>query len=292
MKVLEKLESKDGSVKFLLELEDSNTIEALYMRDQSNTLTYNCTVCISSQVGCNIGCKFCATGSQGFVRNLTADEIAEQVALVNKFSVQSGAAPIKAVVFAGMGEPLLNYENVKTAIEIIHKELGIKDFELATSGVVPSINKMIHDFKDENLSIRLNLSLHASNDNVRSVLIPYNSVYNIDAILEAAAQYAKTFNTKVRVRYMLIKGLNDSELDIARLCRLLENKPFKLVVSSYNDNHINGLAPVAQNEMMAFYNRIKGKLESDLFYNFGEDIQGGCGQLRQHHTVNPAKHSI
>ena len=281
MKILKQLESKDGSVKFLLELEDNNSIETLYMRDKSNTLTYNSTVCISSQVGCRVGCQFCATGSQGFVRNLSAAEIVNQVKLSNSYCVQSGGTPIKAVVFAGMGEPLLNYENVKSAIKILKEELGIYDFELATVGIVPSIQKMIHDFKDDKVTIRLNLSLHATTDEIRTQLIPFNSIYNIASILEAASQYAAAFGSKVRIRYMLIKGLNDTEMDVARLGRLLDNKPVKLVVSSYNDNHMNGLTAASHEDVQIFYNRIKDKVESDLFFNFGEDIQGGCGQLRQ-----------
>jgi 23S rRNA (adenine2503-C2)-methyltransferase len=278
MKIIRQLDSIDGSVKFLLELSDKNTIEALYMRDKNERLTYKSTLCVSSQVGCQMGCLFCATGRQGLVRNLSDFEIVDQVK-VCEGSV--GSAPIKAIVFAGMGEPLLNYENVKSAIFKLKLDLGISDFELATVGVVPSINKLINDFADKNIFIRLNLSLHGSTDEMRNRLIPYNKYYNIDAILEAAARYGQALGSKVRIRYMLIKGLNDSDSDIERLCRLLSSKPFKLILSTYNDNGIKGLSSADQDDVARFYDKIKDKIDSDIFFNFGKDIQGGCGQLRQ-----------
>lgn len=283
MEVLRRLTSRDGSVKFLFKLQDNNTIETLYMNDKSDKLTYNSTVCVSSQVGCKVGCKFCATGKQGFVRNLTSFEIVKQVNVCSPLCMQLGTSPIKAVVFAGMGEPLLNYENVKSAINKLNIDYGVNDFELATVGIVPFIQKLTDDFKKGNIVIRLNLSLHASTDEIRNRLIPFNTIYNISAILEAALQYSKAFDCKVRVRYMLIKGLNDTEQDAVRLCRLLEKKPLKLIVSSYNNNCIDGLTPVNQEDIHAFYKQVSGRIDSDVFYNFGNDIGGGCGQLKQLH---------
>lgn len=145
---------------------------------------------------------------------------------------------------------------------------------------------------NQKIRIRLNLSLHASTDEIRSKLIPFNSFYGIDSILEAASQYASAFGAKVRIRYMLIKGLNDSETDIERLSRLLENKPMKLVISSYNDNNINGLTAANHNNVQTFYNKIKDRVESDMFFNFGKDIQGGCGQLRRLQPGYDVKNSI
>jgi len=281
LKELKKLISKDGSVKFLFGLHDNNAIEALYMHDKSNTLTYNSTVCVSSQVGCKVGCAFCATTQQGFVRNLSSFEIVNQVDKCNSYCTQAGADAIKAVVFAGMGEPLLNYENVKAAIHRLASGYGINSFELATVGIVPAIDKMIEDFKNESMVIRLNLSLHASTDEIRDSLIPFNTFFNISDILDAACRYAEAFNRRVRIRYMLIKGLNDTQADMDRLCSLLENKPVKLVISSYNDNQVKGLIPPDREDVEKFYRFIRDKIDSDIFYNFGSDIAGGCGQLRQ-----------
>lgn len=279
MDVLKKQVSLDGASKFLFSLEDGNTIEALYMNDFSNSLTYKSTVCVSSQVGCQMNCLFCATAKQGFIRNLTVDEIVDQV---EKFKNLN--SPIKAVVFAGMGEPLLNYDNLRDAIFRIHDIWGTKNFEIATVGVVPVIYKLIEDFYDKDINIRLNLSLHASEDKARNKLIPYNLKYNILHVLEAAEKYAITFETKVRIRYMLLKGINDSDEDICRLTELLQGRPFKLVVSSYNDNNIENLYPTSRYELMSFYKKVNRLIESDIFYNFATDIQGGCGQLRQYKT--------
>lgn len=281
MEVLKKLVSKDNSVKYLFKLSDSETIEALYMYDKELNLTYHSTVCVSSQVGCRMGCKFCATGNQGFVRNLSVHEIFEQVNICNNHCLESGIIPIDAVVFAGMGEPLLNYENVKSAIYKINSELGISSFEVATVGVVPRIYHMIEDFKDKNIHIRLNLSLHASTDEQRKKIIPFAAQYDIASLIKAAVDYAEAFDTRVRVRYALFKGFNDTGDDIDRLCTLLENRPVKLVISQYNDNNVPGLAAPDQSEVEGFYKKVGKKIDCGIFYNFGTDIKGGCGQLKQ-----------
>lgn len=285
MEVFKRLVSKDNSIKYLIALSDSETVEALYMYDIESKLTYHSTICVSSQVGCRMGCKFCATGAQGFVRNLSEYEIFQQVNICNTDCVKSGIIPIDAVVFAGMGEPLLNYESVKPAIYKINTELGISSFEVATVGIVPRIYRMIEDFKDRNINIRLNLSLHASTDEQREMIIPFAAQYNIDSLIKAAVDYAKAFDTKVRVRYALFKGFNDTERDIDRLCVLLANKPIKLVVSQYNDNNIPGLTAPDLLDVEEFCHKAGRRIDCGIFYNFGSDIKGGCGQLRQTHSA-------
>lgn len=282
MEVLRKLVSSDNcSIKYLLKLEDNNTVETLYMYDKDLKLTYHSTVCVSSQVGCKLGCLFCATGKQGYVRNLSADEIMEQVNICNNHCINSGIAPIDAVVFAGMGEPLLNYENIKMSIRKIRLDFGISNFEIATVGIVPRIYQLIDDFKDKMIHIRLNLSLHASTDELRKKLIPYVSEYDINTIIKVAVEYAEAFNTKARIRYAIFKDLNDTAEDIDRLCKLLENKPVKLILSQYNENNMPGLKSPDWSEVLYFYNKISKRIDCGIFYNFGSDIKGGCGQLRQ-----------
>lgn len=281
MEILKKLVGKDSSTKYLFKLEDGQTVETLYMYDKGLKLTYHSTVCVSTQVGCTMGCRFCATAGQGFARNLTVNEIFEQVNICNSQCLAQGILPIDAVVFAGMGEPLLNYENVKAAVHKIHSVLGIKGFELATVGVVPRIFDMIKDFEDESVQIRLNLSLHAASDEQRQKLIPFTAHYDINTLMKAAEAYAGTFNSKIRVRYALFKGLNDRDEDIDRLCALLEDRPVKLIISQYNDNHVPGLIPPDQDDMMEFYSKVSRRINCGIFYNFGSDIRGGCGQLRQ-----------
>lgn len=281
MKTLKKSEGEDNSAKYLFELEDGNTVETLYMYDKDNKLTYHSTVCVSSQVGCSMGCRFCATGMQGFIRNLTVSEIIDQVNICNAYCLNQGTIPIDAVVLAGMGEPLLNYENVKAAIFEVNSHLGIKSFELATVGIVPGIYSLIDDFRDNGINVRLNLSLHASSDNKRKMLIPITSKYGIHEIVNAAVDYAKAFNTKVRIRYMLIKDVNDTDDDVAEVIDLLKNKPVKLIISQYNENNIQGLATPGQFDTSSFYDKIRKKIDSEIFYNFGNGINGGCGQLKQ-----------
>jgi len=284
MDVLKKLISGDNAVKYLLRLEDGNTIETLYMHDKDLKLTYHSTVCVSSQVGCKIGCIFCATGKQGFVRNLSADEIFEQVSLCNLHCLSSGIIPVDAVVLAGMGEPLLNYKNVAAAMQRLHSDLGISNFEIATIGIIPGIYRLIEDFKNGRISIRLNLSLHASNDEHRKKLIP-SAQYDIKSIINSAVDFAAALGTRVRIRYALFKGLNDSDEDIERLCALLEGKPVKIIISRYNDNNVTGLAAPGESEVVDFFNKIRGRIDCGIFHNFGSDIKGGCGQLRQAETV-------
>lgn len=283
MKILRELKSEDNSVKYLIQLDDGNFIETLYMYDKDRKLTYHSTVCVSSQVGCSMGCKFCATGEQGFIRNLQANEISKQVEICDAFRLLSGSGtiPIDAVVFAGMGEPLLNYGSVRAAIQDISSRLDIHYFELSTVGIVPQIYRLIEDFRDTRINIRLNLSLHGSSNDQRSLLIPFTSTYGIKEIIQAAIDYANTCGTKVRIRYMLIKGLNDTADDISRLIYLLEGKPLKLILSHYNDNNIRELTATEPFDILDFYNKIKGRIDCEIFHNFGSDIQGGCGQLRR-----------
>jgi 23S rRNA (adenine2503-C2)-methyltransferase len=264
-----------------MELEDGNTIETLYMFDEKHQLTFHNTVCVSSQVGCGMGCRFCATGKQGFTRNLSMKEIIGQVDVCNSTREKALTVPIDAVVFAGMGEPLLNYEQVKAAILVMRSRLGISHFELATVGIVPKIYELIKDFQRTDISIRLNISLHASSDDQRSLIIPMTERYSIYKIIQAATDYAKAFGVKVRIRYMLFRDFNGKAEDIRRLTDLLKGKPVKLIISQYNENNIQGLIPSGRLEVLEFYNTISATIDSEIFHNFGSDIQGGCGQLKQ-----------
>ncbi|EIW15640.1 MULTISPECIES: radical SAM protein [Pelosinus] len=281
MKVLRKRIGQDHSEKYLMELEDGNTIETLYMFDEKRQLTFHNTVCVSSQVGCGMGCRFCATGKQGFTRNLSMKEIVGQVDVCNSTRENARTVPIDAVVFAGMGEPLLNYEQVKAAILVMRSRLGISHFELATVGIVPKIYELIKDFQGTDISIRLNISLHASSDDQRRLIIPMTERYSMYKIIQAATDYAIAFGVKVRIRYMLFRDFNGKAEDIRRLTDLLEGKPMKLIISQYNENNIQGLIPSGRLEVLEFYNTISTAIDSEIFHNFGSDIQGGCGQLKQ-----------
>lgn len=281
MKIIKKIASCDNSTKYLLEMDDGNTIETLYMEDRELKLTYHSTVCVSSQVGCNQGCYFCATGKQGFVRNLTSDEIIDQVSICIEHCRREKLLPIDAVVFAGMGEPFMNYENIRDAIMSIYNKYRISNFEIATVGLAPRIRRLISDFKDSDIKIRLNLSLHASSNETRKTIMPVTLKYDIKSIIDAALEYASAFKMKARIRYMIFKDINNTDADVERLERLLKGKPLKLIISAYNDNNIEGLIAPEQNDVINFYNKLKNKIDCEIFHNFGSDIKGGCGQLRQ-----------
>ncbi|KGK90785.1 radical SAM protein [Clostridium sp. HMP27] len=285
MKVIKKLVSCDNSIKYLLRMKDGNTIETLYMYDKELKLTYHSTVCVSSQVGCTQGCFFCATGKQGLVRNLTSLEITEQVGVCVDYCKEAKLLPIDAVVFAGMGEPFMNYENVRDAIISIYNKYKISSFEIATVGLAPRIRRLINDFKDSDVKIRLNLSLHASSNDTRKNIMPVTLKYDINSIIEAAVEYAETFNIKTRIRYMIFKGINDTDEDVKRLEGLLADKPLKLIISAYNDNNIEGLIAPQESDVTNFYNKLKNKIDCEIFHNFGKDIKGGCGQLRQEKMI-------
>lgn len=285
MKVIKEQKSEDNAVKYLLSLEDGHSVEALFMNDKSLELTYHSTVCVSSQVGCSIGCRFCATGKQGFIRNLSDDEIVSQVDFCDRFRHLAGYIPLDAVVFAGMGEPLLNYDNVTAAIGKIKRNLGLSHFELATAGIVPRIYDLIGFIKSNDIQLRLNVSLHAATDEKRSQLIPYTKKYGVSDIISAATDFAEATGTKARIRYMLLSGLNDTDKDIHQLTQLLQGKPVKLIISEYNDNTIKGLTPSGPLDVLNFYSKIKENIDCDIFHNFGGAILGGCGQLRQHNQA-------
>ena len=285
MIVLKQLETEDA-VKYLFGLNDGNTIETLYMCDRERQLTYHSTVCVSSQAGCAMKCRFCATGEGGLIRNLTAEEIFEQVNICDQNCRQGGYFPLDAVVFAGMGEPLLNYDHVLIAIELIKNRLGLRKFELATVGIVPNIRRLAEDAAKIGVNVRLNLSLHAPTDKKRARLIPMTTTYGVNEILAAGKYYADITGSRVRLRYMLIKGFNDTPDDLEQLSRLLAGKNMKLVLSGYNDNHISGLKAPDRLDVLDFYNKIKDKAECDIFRNFGGEIRGGCGQLRRNEKIS------
>ncbi len=285
MIVLKQLESTDA-VKYLIGLDDGNSVETLYMYDRERQLTYHSTVCVSSQAGCAMKCRFCATGEQGFIRNLAAEEIFEQVDICNSNLQPAGFIPLDAVLFAGMGEPLLNYDSVLSAISLIKSRIGLSDYELATVGIAPQIRRLADDIAPLGINLRLNLSLHASYDEKRARLIPMTATYGVDEILDAGKYYADVTGSRIRLRYMLIKGFNDTPDDIERLLRLLDGSGMKLILSGYNDNNINGLKAPDPLDVMEFYYKIRDKIECDVFHNFGGDIQGGCGQLRRDQKIS------
>ncbi len=264
--------SKDkNAAKALFTLKDRLKVEAVLMRhkDKRNT------VCVSSQIGCPLGCFFCATGKIGFKRNLGVREIIEQVLFFARYLKKSGEK-VGSVVFMGMGEPFLNYQNVLEAIKILKEgfNLGARHFSISTVGITEGIRKLA----EEKLQINLAISLHAPDDNLRSELMPINKKYPIKEILNAADDYIKKTRRRVMFEYIMIKDLNDSAEHAEALAGIMKKHLYFVNLISYNATGIFKPSPPARIEK---FKKIleKNRVAVTLRYRFGEDIEAACGQL-------------
>ena len=212
-KILRKLESKDGTKKYLFDLNDGNAIETVLMEYK-----HGMSICVSSQVGCKMGCKFCASTGIPFVRSLSSGEIVNQILEVQK----DAKVRISNIVFMGIGEPLDNYDNVINAIRIINNQkglnIGARHISVSTSGIVPKIYKLA----EENIQCTLSISLHSSDNAKRSAMMPVNNVYNIEELIKACKEYIKITNRRVSFEYALSKDNNDNLQDAKELVKLLK----------------------------------------------------------------------
>ena len=268
------LSSKDKrSVKACIKLRDGLSVEAVLMKhtDRRNT------VCVSSQVGCPLGCLFCVTGKMGFKRNLTASEIARQVLFFARY-VKKQDEKVTNIVFMGMGEPFLNWVEVKKAIEIIYDDnyfgIGARKISVSTAGIIEGIEKLARDFPQINLAI----SLHAPDDALRGELMPVNKKYPLSKILKAVDEYIEKTNRKVMFEYVMLRGVNDSEFQARELAKLLKYPLYMVNLIAYNPN--GRFEPTPEEKIKKF----KAILEAaGIFttqrYRFGTDIEAACGQL-------------
>jgi 23S rRNA (adenine2503-C2)-methyltransferase len=289
LKQINKQISNDGSIKYLFELRDKKTIEAVFLKmkdvqkDEDGNIIKQAqyTFCISSQVGCKIKCSFCATGKAGFTRNLDAGEIIAQIVYLKK---DNELAENKAmnIVYMGMGEPLDNYDNVVKSIKISQEKLGLNISPhrqtLSTSGVVDKIDALSR----ENLGINLAISLHAVSDELRNELIPINRKYNIQALIKQIKAYPLEKRQKIFFEYLVIKDKNDSLEDAKQLVKLLSNIPSKVNLIYFNPSgNINYARPSIKNvEAFKDYLNKKG-LRATIRESKGLDIDGACGQLNE-----------
>ena len=272
---LQSLKSKDQSCdKFLFGLEDKERIESVLIREDRRI-----TLCVSTQVGCPLGCLFCATGRMGFKRDLTAGEIVDQI-----ISVKRDLTPeerITNLVLMGMGEPLLNYEHTVKALKITKSELGLgfasRKITLSTAGIVPRIRQLA----EEGLKVKLAISLNAANDDLRSRLMPINRKYPVRKLLEGAKFYAHKTDQRMTFEYLLIKGVNDSRKDALDLSKLVRGVSCKINIIPYN--RVLGIPfqkpdeETIKNFRDALYPRCPAVT---LRMSKGEEIQAACGQLR------------
>lgn len=277
----EVLTSRDKrSEKACFKLSDGLLIESVLMKhtDKRNT------VCVSSQVGCPLGCEFCETGRGGFKRNLTASEIVGQVLFFARRlgkSAKGGFASgekVTNVVFMGMGEPFLNWEEVKKAIDIINDShglgIGARKISISTAGITEGIEKLAHDFPQINLAI----SLHAPNDDLRGKLMPVNKKYPLKKVLQVVDEYIAKTNRKVMFEYVMIDGVNDSEEQARELARLLKKPLYMVNLIQYNPT--GTFKPTPAEKIKKFKAILeKAGIFATQRYRFGADIEAACGQL-------------
>ena len=280
-KVSNSLLSKDGTRKWLFELEDGNEIETVYIPDKNRG-----TICVSSQVGCSLSCSFCHTGTMNFSRNLNTSEILGQVMYIKKFlndwSNKADKKKITNIVFMGMGEPLLNYHNVIKSISVLTDQKGLafskRKVTLSTSGVVPKII----DFKEDS-DVNLAVSFHAAFDEIRDILVPINKKWPIGNLLDALREYSKKRKHKrITFEYIMLEGINDSIKDAKELVKLI--KPFKAKINLIPFNPWPGSNYKASSlqKIKVFKKFIldEGKLVATVRLPRGDDVLAACGQLK------------
>ena len=272
--------SDDGTIKWLLKLSDGNEIETVWIPDGERG-----TLCISSQVGCTLTCKFCHTGTQRLVRNLSSAEIVGQVMLamdeIKDWPSASENRLLTSIVLMGMGEPLYNYDNVKKAINIIMDHSGIslsrRRITLSTSGIVPEIQKC-----GEELGVNLAISLHATNDTLRNELVPINKKYDIKQLLDAVRSYATISNSRrVTWEYVMLKGVNDTIEDAKSLVNLIKGIPSKINLIPFNEWPCSPYECSTSQNIKNFAKIVmKAGYASPIRTPRGRDVMAACGQLK------------
>ena len=275
--IIETLTGKDGTQKFLYKLYDGNLIEGVLL-----SYEYGNTLCVSTQVGCRMGCKFCASTLNGLIRNLSSGEILSQVLVVNKMlGGDSKTRKITNIVLMGSGEPLDNYNNVLKFIHLVNAPEGIniaqRNISLSTCGIVPKIDQLAK----EGLQIILTISLHAPTDEIRRQIMPIANKYSIKDIIKSARKYFEATGRRVIFEYALTKGKNDT-LECARtLAKLLAGFPAHVNVIPLNEVKERDLPTVTRKHAYAFAETLqKLGLSASVRRTMGEDIEGACGQLR------------
>jgi 23S rRNA (adenine2503-C2)-methyltransferase len=268
LSLLKKQVSRDGTEKFLFRLQDKNSIEAVVIPAEKRI-----TGCVSSQVGCRFGCKFCASGMLGFKRNLTCAEILDEVLSLGKFT---------HIVFMGAGEPLDNYDNVLKAARIINApeglNIGARRITISTCGIIPRIKQLA----GENLQVELSISLHAADNCLRSRLVPLNKKYPLQELLNCCREYTRKTNRQITFEYVLIKGVNSDLPNAEKLSKILTSqKLFKVNLIPANNIKELRVVPPNKREVIAFRDYLlKSGVNVTLRKPRGEDIQAACGQLR------------
>ena len=270
VKVIEEQKSTDGTVKYLFELSDSNRIESVVIPEKKRN-----TLCISSQVGCALGCRFCLTGTVGKIRDLDTSEIVDQYLFVSN-RLES---PVTNIVFMGMGEPLDNLERVVDSIEILTDKNSIgmspKRITVSTSGLVPAINEL-----GKRISVNLSISLNASNDRTRNAVMPINRKYPIKKLIDTAVKYPLPGRKTLTFEYVLLNGVNDSRENAYEVVKLLRGVDCKVNLIPFNEAFPLPYKTPEKETVYEFQKILENaKINAKIRKSRGRDILGACGQL-------------
>ena len=277
--VVRKQESqRDGTIKYLWKLHDGNCVETVLMRYH-----YGNTVCISTEVGCAMGCKFCASTLGGLVRRLESQEMLDQVLFTQ---VDSGL-PISHIVLMGIGEPLDNFENVMRFLELVNSEAGMnismRHISLSTCGLVPKIDELAK----KKMQLTLSVSLHAPNDAIRDTIMPVNKAYPVDELLAACRRYYEATSRRISFEYAMINGVNDTEGCAKELLRRLKGLPAHFNLIPLNHVEESPLKPSTKAAVAKFQKILEdGGVTATVRRTLGGDIDASCGQLRRKYNKN------
>lgn len=271
--ILKKQESVDGTKKYLFDVLDGNAIETVLM-----SYHHGYTLCVSSQIGCKMGCKFCASTGIKFERSLTSGEIVEQILAVQR----DENIKISNIVFMGIGEPLDNYDNVLNAIRILNNQkglnIGARHISISTSGLVPKI----YDLAEEDLQCTLSISLHATTDEKRSAMMPVNNRYNIEELMKACKNYIAKTNKRISFEYALAKDNNDNLEDAKRLVKLLRGMICHVNLIPINKIENGKFNKSTNKNIIKFRDYLNDNgIVATIRRELGSDIDAACGQLRR-----------
>lgn len=275
IEISDQQQSKDGTIKCAFSSYDNQITEGVLIPTSSRV-----TACISSQVGCSLACKFCATGRLKLMRNLTAGEIYDQVKLLNTLSIQNYEQHLSNIVFMGMGEPLLNYKNMMDGIKMITSESGLgispKRITVSTAGIA----KMIMKMGDDEVKFNLALSLHAANDQKRSAIMEINDSNNLEALAEALKYFYEKTKTRITFEYIIFRDFNDSLEDAKELAEFCKHVPVKINVIEYNPIDDGEFQQADPKKVDAFAQYLETRnLIVNVRRSRGKDIDAACGQL-------------
>ncbi len=277
---LERKSPADGTVKFLYELKDGNCVEGVLMRYK-----YGVSLCISTQVGCRMGCRFCASTLEGKVRDLTAGEMLGEILCANRY-LASGEEKVSHVVLMGSGEPLDNYRNVICFLRLLREEEGVRmslrNVSLSTCGIVPKM----YELAEENLPVTLCVSLHAPNDEIRRRTMPVANTWSIDEILDACRNYIQKTGRRVIFEYALSEGVNAGEEHAKELAERLRGMQCHVNLIPLNVVEERAMKGITEEDVRRFLKVLKDRnISATRRREMGDDIEGACGQLRRK-TIN------